>query len=266
MERSGAVAFAGDWHGNTRWARHCLRAIGEQKIDTVFHLGDFGLWPGEEGENYLRELHAECEKAGIRIFITLGNHEDYSRVASMPTDEEGWLFLEPYPLFRFAPRGHVWRHGDVLFASLGGAGSVDYSLRTPGSSWWPEEAITPQDVEALKNGLSAAGGGRVDVFLSHDAPAGLHRQGMLPRPSWITPEVEHYTWQGRVLLADAVELAKPRALLHGHWHEWHDDALEVGGDEMKVWGLPEDGNWRNCISALPVAGVGITEVKFALVQ
>lgn len=262
-----AVGFAGDWHGNDHWATQCVRVFGELGLDTVYHLGDFGLWPGYEGKHYLRRLHEACETAGVTLFITLGNHEDYDRVALMRTDEDGWLFLKDYPLFRFAPRGHVWRVGDVVFASLGGAGSIDKHHRKPGRSWWPQEAIVAEDVAALRDNLALAGlgpEGRVDVMLTHEAPAGLRREGMVPRPSWLSEEVEHYCWSGRVVLAEAVELARPHALLHGHWHDWYQDEFTGAGFSTRVWGLPEDGNFRNCLVGVPVAGVGLVEARLAL--
>jgi hypothetical protein len=257
----GQVGFAGDWHGNTAWAGHCVGAFANAGISRVFHLGDFGLWPGEDGKRYLQGLHDACDAAELTLFVTLGNHEDYDRVSRMRTDDSGWLYMDDYPLFRFAPRGHVWRSEGVLYASLGGAGSVDMRHRTPGKSWWPQEAITAEDVAALSANLEAVGGGRVDVMLTHDAPAGLIRRGMMPRPSWITEEVEAYCWQGRVLLAEACDIAQPRSLLHGHWHDWYEDDFEGDGYQVKVWGLPEDGKVRNCVTASPEAGAGVAKVR-----
>jgi len=258
------VGFAGDWHGNFKWARNCIRAFASQGIGTVFHLGDFGLWPGADGEEYLQRLHQECDSSSVALFITLGNHEDYDRVSSMSTDGDGWMFIERYPLFRFAPRGHIWEHSGALFASLGGAVSIDRGTRIPGRTWWPDEAIGENDVAALRRNLNAFGGGVVDIMLTHDAPAGVTRQGIVPRPSWVTEEIEFDAWQGRLLLAEACDVAQPRSLLHGHWHEWHHDVLTGAGYVTEVWALPEDGNWRNCISGIPTPGIGITEATYVL--
>lgn len=264
LHMTGWVGFAGDWHGNEAWSCHGVETFARLGVDTVYHLGDFGLWPGREGKFYLERLHKTCAQFDVRLFITLGNHEDYDRVAVMQTDEDGWLFLKNYPLFRFAPRGHVWCHSGAVFASMGGAGSVDIHHRTPGKSWWAQEAIVPADVDALTANMAAAGVERVDVMLTHDAPAGVHRRGMMPRPRWITEEVEKYCHDGRVVLAEGVEVARPRVLLHGHWHDWYDDQFEGAGFVTKVWGLPDDGNWRNLAVGEPTAGVGLTDFGFAI--
>jgi len=99
--------MAGDWHGNVSWAMSCIRRFAAQDTSTAYHLADFGLWPGGTGNCYLKTLHRACDDRGIDMFIVLGNHEDYYQVGAMHLDEQGWLFLENYPCFRFAPRGHT---------------------------------------------------------------------------------------------------------------------------------------------------------------
>ena len=71
-----AVGVAGDWHGNTRWARHALSEFHEAGVHDVWHLGDFGLWPG--GGDYLDAVNDTCERLGLTILVTPGNHEVYS--------------------------------------------------------------------------------------------------------------------------------------------------------------------------------------------
>ena len=49
------VGLAGDWHGNTDWAVMCLDLFKDQDISTIYHLGDFGVWPW--GDSYRTTLN-----------------------------------------------------------------------------------------------------------------------------------------------------------------------------------------------------------------
>lgn len=266
------VGFAGDWHGNLPWAQRCLAVLRDAGIATIYHVGDFGLWPGSEGEKYLRRMQAAADQHDQRLHIILGNHEDYARVARMERDSDGWLFLADYPRLRFAPRAHAWEDADgVRYASLGGAGSIDRSLRVEGKTWWREEAITPEDVTAFRAALRARGwseNDRVDVMLSHEAPAGLPRGGG-PLPSWVTSEILHDCWTQRVLLREAADAAQPRSLVHGHWHAYFRDGWEgVGPDgqgySCDVTGLDMDGLPKNLMTAEPLPGAGLNDCVLPL--
>lgn len=253
-------AFAGDWHGNTKWAVSRLQAFAARGVDTVHHLGDFGLWPGADGVQYLLALQNCCYQNRMTMRITLGNHEDYDQVPDMHETPDGWLFLPGYDRLLFAPRGHVWSDHGVTFASLGGAGSIDRLLRSPGISWWPQEAVSEGDVAALQRNLSALGRDRVDVMLTHEAPAGVVRNGG-PLPPWAPPEVVHYCWQSRLLLTEAMGLARPRTLLHGHWHQWYDDVFEGADFDTRIIGLPDDGSAKNCVTATIDPETGISDIR-----
>ena len=99
------IGFAGDWHGNVAWATSRLRAFGAVGVSTVYQVGDFGLWPGSSGKRFLRSVDSTCERSDVRLFIVLGNHEDYDRVKLMRTDDAGWLYLKDYPRLARSPRG-----------------------------------------------------------------------------------------------------------------------------------------------------------------
>lgn len=260
------VGFAGDWHGNHNWAKNVLNHFAEENITIIYHAGDFGLWPGGDGKYYLTVVHKTLEANNQHMYVVLGNHEDYDRVAVMQTDENGWMFLKNYPRMRFAPRGHVWLHAGTRMAAMGGAASVDLRLRTVGKSWWPQEEITDEDCQTLVKNVLDEGWKHVDVMVTHDAPAGLHRPGMLPKPSWFTPEIEHYAWTQRVRLREALDTVAPRWLVHAHWHEWYRDAWdgvtpEYDTYECQVVGLTCDGMAKNAIIAELAPGFGLMDMQ-----
>lgn len=263
----GLVGFAGDWHGNLPWARSRLQLFAAAGVSTVYQVGDFGLWHGPSGKKFLRVVNATCEESDIRLDVVLGNHENYDRVKVMRSDDDGWLFLKDYPRIRFAPRGHTWTDaGGTRFAALGGAGSIDRNLRRPGVSWWPEEELSEDDCAALVRNVRRESWQRVDVMLTHDAPAGLRRLGVRPTPVWLTPEVQEYCDVQRVRLRAAMDEVAPRSLVHGHWHGSYRDGWDgltsTGADyRCEVVGLPEDDILANAITAIPVPGVGLSEVE-----
>ena len=58
----------------------------------------------------------------------------------------------------------------------------------------------------------------------------------------------------------------PRSLVHGHWHSSFRDGWEgltsTGVDyRCDVIGLPEDDNPYNAVTAVPVPGLGLTDVE-----
>lgn len=218
-------------------------------------------------EEVLRSVDTTCEQSDVKLFIVLGNHEDYGRVRLMRTDDAGWLYLKDYPRLRFATRGHTWVDAvGTRFAALGGAGSIDRNTRRPGVSWWPDEELTEDDCARLASNVHGEGWPRVDVMITHEAPAGLRRHGITTAPAWLTPEVEAYCYAQRVRLREAMDEVAPRSLVHGHWHSSFRDGWEgltsTGVDyRCDVIGLPEDDNPYNAVTAVPVPGLGLTDVE-----
>ena len=213
------VVVAGDWHGNTNWAIHTLhqsaKVLGAGAV--VLHLGDFGIWPGREGQEYLLRLEDKCAELGITIMVTPGNHEDWATIDAWPlTDRgDGWGAVKWFTNhIAVLPRGHRFTLAGKKFVSLGGAPSIDLHYRVRGRSWWPQEAITSKDVEVV------AAGGYADYMLTHDAPEPLvplvHR--IVFSPSRWHPDALDYCAEGRRLITRAFNAVRPRVLFHGHYH------------------------------------------------
>lgn len=252
MDGNAHFGFAGDWHGNLRWAQRMLDAFATREITHVFHVGDFGIWPNDK--QYLQGVNAKAGELGITLYVTLGNHEDYNRVALLKADEHGWLRFSRYDNIRVAPRAHTWELEGITFASLGGAGSIDRLVRVEGKSWWPQEEITSADRDALTEQVHARRWQTVDVFLSHEAPAGLQRIGMA-RTRWMTEEVLEYCYQQRVILREAVDAIQPLTMFNGHWHDFYDEELFgvslTGVDYVsRSIGLSTDGSPLNSVTAV----------------
>lgn len=233
------IALAGDWHSNYLWAEESLRYLAALGIRTVYHLGDFGIWPNAKSDRYLEKVNSLCEALDINIWVTPGNHENWSWLEAIHGIDNGGSARQILPgktgsrrLFTF-PRGYRWSHGGRSFVSLGGAPSVDFSRRTSGVDWFVDEMIPQSSAEAV------AAAGPAEIMLAHDVP-NLDvpmLQSVLARNAGGWPELARaYAAVGRQRLDIAFAGVQPSLYAHGHYHE-QGDALASG---TRVLSLSKD--------------------------
>ena len=219
------IGVAGDWHGNRTWALRCVQGFADAGIGEIFHLGDFGIWPGPGGRRYLLDVEAALSSHAMTLFVTPGNHEDYDQINQVPVLNKGrdigavqWLSDS----IALLPRGHRWQRQGWSFVSLGGAPSIDRWSRRANIDWWAAEAITPADVERVVEA------GPAEVMLAHDAPdaglgtlrvASILRNNPIGWPGYAL----NYAAEGRARMTAAFLAVEPRLFLHGHFHV-HDEA------------------------------------------
>jgi hypothetical protein len=236
------IGVAGDWHGNTAWAVRAVRRMAallprdEPRI--IVQLGDFGIWPGPEGRDYLDRLDAGLTAAGAQLWFVDGNHEDFAQLARLRPGPDG---REPVTgRIWHLPRGHRWSWGGREWLALGGAVSLDRAGRTEGLDWWPEEEITrAQAAEVIA-------GGPADVMVTHDCPAGVEH-AFDPPPSWWSPADLRRNDAHRELLRETVLAVRPDWLMHGHLHIGYHRRVDLGAGPIEITGLDRDGaeamNW-----------------------
>lgn len=232
------VGTAGDWHGDTRWAMHALKLFAAHRIRTIFHVGDFGLWPGEGGAKFLRKVDRTLADLGQTLYVTEGNHEWFDKLDQIKPSGDGLKRVTPRIIF--LPRGYRWVMNGWKFLSLGGAPSVDFDKRKRGVSWWPQEAITMGDVYRIREGVEARG--TVDVMITHDAPKGILaiEKAISGNPHGFSDKGLQYSAEGRELLHAAWEMAKPGLLFHGHYHVPVDEVIEGEGFSSRIIGLDRE--------------------------
>lgn len=230
------VGFAGDWHGNVRWVGRAIPALRRAGVTTLYHVGDFGIWPGETA--FIDTVEYWAKLAELTIWVTPGNHDDYDQIDALldndPTrpgqlSEHVWVI----------PRGHRWSNAGRTFVSLGGAASADISDRVPGKSWWKQEQILPEDVERT------VAGGHADIMISHEAP--LHGTEALSRLrlSNLDRRPEDTLASARRMaerLTEAADAVRPTIHVHGHWHAPDEIQLD---SERRVYSMGMDFQTRN---------------------
>ena len=224
-ETEAVVGLSGDWEANAAWARHAIARLAEHDVTTVFHLGDLTGEPGPYGRQFVSELDGACRHHRVTIYLTPGNHEDYPRLNALPADDAGLAWLTDH--IAVMPRGHRWAIAGKTFVSLGGAPSVDYPRRIPGKTWFPDEAISNDDVQRV------AAGGHADIMLTHDAPApgtSAVERIIAGAHGWTwTQKGLDYAAAGRTHLTRAFQAVRPRLLVHGHYHVHDETVMHLDG-------------------------------------
>jgi hypothetical protein len=234
----GRVGIAGDWHGNVAWATRAVRQICRSGPRVILHLGDFGIWPGREGRDYLFRLDAALAAASAELWFVEGNHDDFTQLARLPPGPDGREQVTER--IWHLPRGYRWRWGDRDWLALGGAVSLDRAVRTAGVDWWPEEEITRRQAE------SVIAGGPADVMVTHECPAGIEHAFPPPPPQWAPADLRRSDAH-QSLLREIVVAVRPRWLMHGHLHLGYQRRVDLGGGSIEVTGFDcdgaETGNW-----------------------
>ncbi len=230
----------GDLHGNHIQAKRDIDVAVEYNIDTLIQLGDFGLWPGNRGEEFLNIVSRYLVKKNKKMIWLPGNHEDWNQIDQFDmskVNEDGHLEIRPN-LF-YADKANVWTWDNKRFAVAGGAYSIDRYSRTPQVDWWPQEQFNVQDLIKVRNF------GRVDYLFSHDAPTSI-------LATWLKKDVESHLH--RQMMNRVGEVLRPRLWFHGHYHWFSGEYGFNHPDGMSsVYSLDADfmasihGAWTNHI-------------------
>lgn len=215
------VLLVGDVHGNDRFfARVCAKAR-EMDCEGLIQLGDFGYWEHyPQGEGFLKWCQRQLREKDLWCHWLDGNHENHPKLWETYGYDVTQL-SEVRPGLYYMPRGYRFELDGVRCMAIGGAYSIDKAARTPGRSWWPEETIREQDVEA------AVAGGKVDIVFSHDCPWGVDIPILRAQQKDVFPESR----RNRQELTKIVKAVEPKVLIHGHYHHRYTANFDfmVGG-------------------------------------
>lgn len=223
------ILVAGDWHGNGEWAEdvihHAAELLAGEDRKLILHLGDFGIWPGAGGAEYLDDVLCASGDYGVRIWFADGNHEDFSQLEAFRLDEDrddkyvSWL-----------PRGYRWEWHGRTWVAVGGGVSLDRVIRTEGRDWWPEEEITDEQEVAI------IAGGHADVMACHDRPSGVVHT-FPDRPAWWDQRDVDRSERHEERLQRIVDAVRPAHFMHGHLHRAYSRTCDFGYGPVSVTGL-----------------------------
>jgi|SRR5215469_2358135 len=256
MSELTRICVAGDWHGNTQWATSLIKAVSndylqDQPYPLFLQLGDFGIWPGLGGSKYREKVAKAINKAGAKLFFVDGNHEnhpwlinrmDKHTISGYSEDDIRHGAVRCYydSEFYWLPRSKTWTWHDRTWMALGGAESMDKAWRTPYEDWWPQEALTYEQIEMAK------AKGHVDVMCTHDVPQSIN-------PSYghginFPYEAFERSRQHSAKLEEVMDTCKPEYWMHGHLHMQYTKFAVKPWAKIRVDCLDMDGTAKNwCI-------------------
>lgn len=219
--------IAGDWHMNHVWAKKVIDKAVKYNIDKIIQVGDFGIWPGPEGEEYLNILSHYLVKRNINLYFLPGNHEDWNQIDS-------WVDRYPYNIdghqeirknLFYTGKVNSWIWHDKVFAVVGGATSIDKKFRIPQKSWWPQEALNSEEL------LKAKKIGKVDYLFTHDT-SNQHPFNWLMNDLSSEMHREYLTEVGKAL--------RPFMWFHGHYHMYQEYGFSHKDGWTAVYSLDAD--------------------------
>lgn len=220
------IGLAGDWHCDLAWAMHAIDEFEKRGIKYILHLGDFGIWGGPDGQKYTRRINKILESKNMKIFVTLGNHENYNLIEKhYLKNSEGLLVKNTEPNIHLFTRGFNWEWHGHRFMSFGGANSIDKMFRKKDKSWWEQEQITDSQIESLDSNLL------VDVLFTHDSPFGVDMKFNHRSTSEWPKEALAYSNESRHQLKKVTDIVQPNLLFHGHYHMYLDETTLLRAPE-----------------------------------
>lgn len=237
------VLFLGDTHGDLEFLALGLEKAVEEECQVVVQLGDFGfLWPdvpfhktlaaSAKGDR-LAKVESLCEDFNMPLVWIDGNHDWHPEIRArypvmdLNVTTRGFVQGPDESYIRHLRRGSRLRvEGDsgdhtITIVGFGGAPSIDRAQRIPEKSWWPEEEITTEDLDAIPAEW-------VDVLASHDAPCFPPGFGPIGRADFDARGASSAAFVRR-----ALRVSKARLNVHGHWHKRYA-RTEVAGVSHRV--------------------------------
>lgn len=236
------IGIVGDWHGNELWAERAILALAETDVIEIWHLGDLGLGFGREvqAQRYVNFLAQVLKKANLKMWVVLGNHEDYDWIERQPISADGIRWLGD--CIGVVPRGYQFQRGSRHFLAVSGASSIDFKQRTLSVDWWLQENITEEQADNIIKEVVA---GSIDVMLCHDAPTGVPTIDLLSlQGGWDRSEM-HYAEHSRRQLNRIFHHVMPTQLWHGHWHHRVHEKVKFDGFETEIVGLNKEFSVHN---------------------
>lgn len=206
------IGVAGDWHGDLGWALRAIKSFKDNEIDTIVHLGDFGIWPNSP--KFIRRIEKLLGELDMVLYVIPGNHEDYAQIGNIVVAEDGLQYFTNHIVLM--PRGFRWVWAGKSFVALGGANSIDFEQRTLGVNWWLEESIT------LGDAYRTMEGGIADIMFTHEAPSGIVSTGGSNRWSF---KGLAYANQSSEIMLQVVDAVQPKLFMHGHYHHYYDKVV-----------------------------------------
>lgn len=223
-----------------------MKIASDLGCDRILIVGDFGMWPGFGGIEFLDQINNAAMLLNIDIFVLRGNHDDTVQwnyyLNNAPKNSDGFSYVRTRVLI--APTIHFWSWDKRRFAIAAGAVSVDKKHRKIWKSWWPDEAFSEENLTSILRYK----GNSVDYLFTHDAS---------DHTEWgysLIPDPDSQMCRRRI--DKVIAHLKPGKHFHGHMHHkyyWVNrashgrhysafgiDDSQYNGAETETFGLSYD--------------------------
>ncbi len=235
------ILLVGDTHGNFRHIRNVYAHAARKEVDQIIQLGDFGFgWARDPAHCLFSVAVSELAlETAIPLYWLDGNHENFDFLDILLEGREpladGTYMIEPDVYY--VPRGTMLHRDGKKIMVCGGATSVDKAFRTPHESWWEQEAITYDDIYAVRR--AAHVDGPADVLLTHDFPWECDIVDRHLNPRW-GEGVTDMVRAGRTKVSEVLVASGAHRQFHGHLHLRYDENITVRQGSVHVTGLDKD--------------------------
>lgn len=216
------IYIVGDTHGDQRFFYN-ERFLPGGDLTAGDHLiicGDFGYILNNDATEmfYLDGL----EVLPYTILFVDGNHENFPALYAYPIVE--WHGGRAHQIRKnifHLMRGEVFDIDGKIFLAMGGAYSIDRSLRIEGQSWWPQEQPNHEEYRNAEANLEKHDF-KVDYILTHTLPCSAVAH-VCAEPN-----------QQEAELATFLEWVM-RHTAYKHWYcgHWHCD-MELAEDKITI--------------------------------
>lgn len=229
------MIFVGDTHGSlTNFLFECKK-FNIKDID-VIHLGDFGVGftlNGKTNVDSFDYANEELKNSNIRMYVVRGNHDN----------PRYWSGNQIFSNIHFIPDYSVLNIENKNILFLGGAISLDRSIRTSNVSWWANENFILDERKLNEYEF-------IDIVASHSAPIFTppNINGCIVN-EWVAKDGAGLRWE---LLAERDALCRAYDILinngnnithwfFGHFHQTithqEEDTLFKGLDINEIYKL-----------------------------
>lgn len=164
--------------------------------DTSIQVGDFGI--GFSGRSKWYETVENFFQQNPGHHFIRGNHDD-PQLCKQTTG--------------FLDSGF---HKDLNVFIVNGAWSIDYSWRTEGKDWWPDEEHSIAELNLLIDSYEKI---KPDVMITHDCPTSVALEMFIkPGLAMGGPNSPIYKTRTGEALQTMFDLHSPKFHFCGHWH------------------------------------------------
>ncbi|TLD97329.1 metallophosphatase family protein [Helicobacter jaachi] len=212
----------GDTHGRTDIGKVFTPALLKKyrRNDYIVVCGDFGVIWCDEIDEREHAIMEKIKKLPCPLLFVDGNHENFNRFEKLPQVKKfnatagEYIKNKSYHL----KRGEIYEIAGKRFFTMGGALSIDKYRRTLNQSWWPQEAISDEELAlGLKNIYNCAE--NIDYVITHTIPEILLHE--LFRHMNIHHKIHDENPKKLTQIFNALQEKKHdvKAWFFGHWHD-----------------------------------------------